>query len=579
MTVPLDEKGFGELTKVADGLSVATGRSIEIAWHPNRPGTAILLHNDAAEEIVPHLVTPDRQFRFEWQHWNTRDAEKLLSPVDLTEPAPVATMPKGPIAILDPDLEQRQSKRASQLRDCQTLLEKGCGARPPVEGTPRKIGMISYVNSEYQFQRLNSVLQEWKRNLEEFGHHHVTMRICDDSQPPFSDRIQALLQTLSETGPNRFVYTGARQKAELSQELERELRKSLSAQDAAAVASLVAGPGPTQNRNLSLQFLGSEGGLQIDHDMTAEVLTKHFDKPLPYDLLGSLEQAPRNNLSSLRFCGADDHSIESIVGAALPQARNNAWLTVESREPEAPKRIQSLEDEGMGGSLRAPMNVPSNFSPAGRISPGLRDGDLALGCVAKNIAGEPTQELGESVFHRDTAGSRWGGASLLKEFLKFATVYRVFDGLRQKGPQTSQQLSQGLQKSSSGELPATEQLWCYDSSRESVSTFLSERQSKVAELKEMLSNSNYPRSLESWAGQPLTPKLRKQSTAEIRQVIQKLEAESQEMREKLHLDQNGQIDVQALQTDLHNEVRQILHTHALALAQSQQISSTILSKE
>jgi hypothetical protein len=571
--LPVSNEGFDELVRVVDAFSVSTGQSIEIGQDPAQPDKAILVHNSAVEGVAPHLIQPNRQqFRFQWNQWNPQTRAELGT-VELDAPQ----NPLGPIAVLDPDAEAKQAQLAKRLGDFQNVLENGCGARPPAPTTPGKIGMISYVSSDYQFKRLEAVLHDWQGNLEAFGHHHVSLRLCDDSPQPFSDKIKALIQQMNEQGPNTFHYLGPEEKAQLRSQLKQDLKGELSARDAEAVATLVAGAGPTQNRNLSLQLLGSSGGLQVDHDMTAEVLTKHFEHPLPYDLLGALEAAPQDQLSSLRFSGAEDHSIDSILKAKLPSPQRADWITQENREPNAPARRDTLDDKGMGGGLRAPMHVPQGFSSGSRISPGLRDGDLALGSVAEVTGGQHPEELNRSIHHRDAAGSRWGGASLLKEFLKFATVHYVFKGLEQGGVQPRELGKQLVEASDrkADALHSFDQLWYAGTTRGAVQEFLSERGDKVNQLKDLLARSPYPSKLESWQGDKLTPKLRKQSAQEVRMIIQKLEDESQEMREKLHVGPDGHIDAQALTADLHQDVRQILRAHGLALTHSQQIAASL----
>lgn len=576
LTVPAGPSSYDELMKLVDAFSVSTGQSIEIGEDPAHPGQAILVHNGAVEKVAPELVSDQpSQFRFDWSRWND-DTQSRLGTLHLGETSRQGQN-LGPLAILDPALEARQSECSARVRDCQAILELGCGARAPGPTTPAKIGMISYVSSDYQLKRLEAVLREWKNNLEEFGHHHVSLRLCDDSPQPYGSKIKEMLLQMNESGPNSFLYLGAEEKSRLQQRVKSDLKGLISVEDASSVASLVAGAGPTQNRNLSLQLLGAEGGLQIDHDMTAEVLTKHFEQALPYDLLGALEQAPQDQLSSLRFCGAEDHAIDTILQAPLPEAKRSAWQVTENREPDKPSRVNSLDDPGMGGGLRAPMHVPKNFSQAARISPGLRDGDLALGNVAEAMAGQHPVELTQNILHRDTAGSRWGGASLLKEFLKFATVHHVFTGLPQTG-MDAQTLSANLLeriKPDTSHLPEAQNLWFYPNSTNAVNGFMSERSAKLNELKALLAQAPYPSKLESWSGQKLSAQEKKQSAREIRMIIKKLKSESDEMRAQMHLDKHGRIDAQALTADLHQDVRKLIRCHALALAHAQQIATSL----
>ena len=387
------------------------------------------------------------------------------------------------------------------------------------ERIPRQIGMIVYVDSPEALQRFHSVIHEWRENVQDFGHRNVVFRLCDDSPEPFSSKIRSLLEQQPKDAI-QFQYIGPEQKAQLRASLEQALQPALGPQDAAQVAALVGGAGATQNRNLSLQLLGKQGGLQMDHDMTPEILTSHWEDPIPFDILGSLEgESNSYGIRSFSFSGAHDVSIEHIL---------------KSDHGMAPRRIRDSEQAFMGNQVRGPMFVSKNVSQAARIAPGLRDGDLALTQVSQKVDSYSSKGLVEAVYHRDQAGGRWSGGHLMRQYL----LYECCDEAISKWVDES---AEGHpEKVGQAILKGLEQQTCWN--QVSRSSFFGRSKEALQDYYSGLP-SDHP--------------------------------ERQNIREGLFLDPNQGINTEKLNASLHEEARGLLRTHALALVHSKTIEDCL----
>jgi hypothetical protein len=419
------------------------------------------------------------------------------------------------------------TKKAEQLNPKSSVHAQACLAAslqvgeplkdaPPL---PKQIGMIAYVDSEQGVRRLASVVGEWRENLKDYGHRQVQFRLCDDSPEPFSSQIRDLLGKQSDEVV-QFEYLGPKEKAQLCQQLEQGLTPQLGQAEAARVAALMAGPGATQNRNLSMQLLGQQGGLQMDHDMTPEVLCSHWEDPIPFDILGDLRLKQNEyGLRSYSFTGAHDVSIEHILAADHAMA---------------PRRISGGLDASMGNSLRGPMFVPSQVPLAGRIAPGLRDGDLALGRVSEKVTTFGPSGLAESIYHRDQAGGRWSGGQLVRQYLLFEFCDRAISDWVAEQDQgdpvkVGQALLRGLEQN---------EKW----SGVGESSFLGRTQPVLKNYINGLPDEHPERS---------------------------------RSREQLCLNDAQEVDQGRLDDSLHAEARQVLRTQALALIHHEQIAQIL----
>lgn len=391
--------------------------------------------------------------------------------------------------------------------------------QPSVGELPNQVGMIAYVNSPDSLQRFSGVLREWRENLHDFGHHGVTFRLCDDSPEPYATQIRGLLAQQPKDSV-RFEYLGAEQKAHLRERLQQGLSSQLSPQDAAQVAALMAGPGATQNRNLSLQLLGRQGGLQMDHDMTPEVLCTHWEDPIPFDILGSLQgKGEEYGIRSYSFTGAHDVSIDHILAGG---------------ESLAPRRIRNKAEGFMGNQVRGPMFVSKNIPSAARIAPGLRDGDLALSKLSEKVTTFSSGGLSEAIYHRDQAGGRWYGGELLRQYLlyEFCTkAVSAWVGSSDEGApeKVGRALLQGLEQHPT--LSTVQDSSCFERSQSALKKYC----------------DRLP------LGHP----------------------EHERIREQLCLRDNQEMDSVSLDASLHQEARGLLRTQALALIHSRQIEEIL----
>lgn len=517
VSLPLSEPQEQEaLRNLAGCQSLAAGQHLAALPDPHQPGHFLILNNA----------------NFSWKLHEVRWGKELK--------------PETWTAAAAAKVESWNAENRPRAQALLAITQTAPEGRPPSERTPRQLAMISYVTSEEQLQRCGRVLVEWRENFQQFGHQHMQARLCDDSPEPFGSRLQELAEK------NGFIYVGPAEKAALRLELEKRLQQHMSLDDARQVAALVAGPGATQNRNLSLQMLGKSGGLQMDHDMTPEILTAYCDRPIPYDIVSRMESAPEHQISSFNFTGAMDVSIDTILAQPLGPLNRNS-------EPPAPYRMKSDTQLILGNAVRGPMHVPAKVPAAARLAPGLRDGDLALTTFSERLGGACSSGLADSVYHRDPAGGRWGGANLLRQYLIYEMVNAVAaealpwqDGGLPPA-QAGQLLLERLQ--SDKPWPTVADSACYQRGQKSLETYDQERRRGLEEVGLALQGLDSSQAA-SVAGMWKSGASVKEARAELEGLRDRLEGERGAMR---------RLQGPALDGDLQREAREVLRIQALAL--------------
>jgi hypothetical protein len=555
VSLKLSPEDTTKLSVIVDSMELSMRRGLALLPDPQQEGNTLLLGRSVG-------------YMFADLNWGLRK------------------LPGRPEALTPEAMQKIQEgcdENKSEALSCVALLKGVSEQRLPGPKTPGKVGMIAYVSSDYQLQRFGEVIEDWKSNFTDFGHHHVQFTVCDDSPEPYGTEMRKLLQQASKDSPVRFGYLGTSEKAKLRNMVADALKPSLSLQDATKVSDLVAGAGATQNRNLSLQLLGKTGGLQVDHDMTAEVLAEVSDKPIAYDILEYLErEAPQGGgLASFRFCGAYDVSIDYIASLPLPPMESQFWNASEDREPKDPEKTKGLMDEGMGQTLRAPMVVPVGADPGMRIAPGLRDGDIALDTFSRKISGVENTGLGHYVHHRDEAGSRWGAGKLMSQYLLFEMVNEsVSSWLPDEKYSPSQAGEAILEKLKTPDSwPNFERLWDYADYQQVAESYVQRRDTGLVSLNEMtaqLDSGSGDAVLQQWSGEGQAQN--KDLCQEQLQGLQKrLQSDREDMKQSMHIGLNGQMDKEALQADMQAQAADVLRTQALALIHADKIAEVLAS--
>ena len=548
--------------------SITTQQDLRVIPDPLREGRWLLCNGDLLAREFPEsrlsLDEPGEAPRFDQDRWSADLAARVE--------------------------EYSEEHRAEAVAALCQLHRPGQG-RWPGPRTPARVQWIGYVGSEHQLQRFERVVQDWSDNLKHFGHHTTPLIYCDDSPEPFATRIRQMLEAQSAATGLPLQYVGSEEKQALAANLRHRL-EALNPVDREAVVDLFVARGPTQNRNFSLQLLGPSGGLQLDHDMTAEVLVtppiqvrERFGQSqdwrkipqtgssepvaLRYDLLQTLEKAPGDRLSSLRFCGSEDMDLRHLVGAPPAKLRHRHWFGPENRDYADAKYVDHRYGTPMGGSLRSPMNVPKGWDSSSLLAPQVRDGDLAVGQTAYLVGNQRPNELLQYVHHRDQAGGRWGGGVLLYQFKTFEMVSTALSQWVQPPGQGPEAVGRAvLEALDTGEFPSLR----WEQEEWSCRYFEEYRQEHLQELQGHLDSLGTDREaehLETWKGSAEADQCRQEWSL----LKSRLEKELTDFRQRFPRNAKGKLEVGRIEKELQAAARPILRGYALALVHSQDIQA------
>lgn len=530
-------KAREDLELLARYVSITTGQWIHLLPDPAREGGFVLINSTAAKALPPEHRPAVRDARRDGFFGNDVYASSLSPEL------------RAVIDAKDASVSAELSEAARWLADPALIP-----ARTPTTQQIKQLGMIAYVTSDAELERLLQNLDRWEHSARSFGHGPLPLRLLDDSPEPFHGRIRAeLSRRNSAGGPLRYETLGPKEKEQLRRGLLKDLLrgKAFRGLKAAgltperldqALRDMFGGAtrdgwssGVAQNRNFSNLLLTGVRAFQVDHDMTPETLAASagplrkelrgefgptpFDEGLvlPTDILGFLEGAKDGAISSPTFSGGKDLAVSSMMAVSPLQpeqeqfhawsvavaqqdffrAHESAWATLSSIRIGYP---------GMGSSC-APMMIPADVGI--RFTVPTRDADLHLGETVSLHGGEPPQtRLPIAIFHRERAGSKWQGLSRL---LEDAIVSEASIGAIKSIAQHSEQLSpralgeriaEALRDPSfvSSALKTRA-----DSYRHSLQSYLSNRRAMEATLAELLellcSPAGTKEALVRWLGQ------------------------------------------------------------------------------
>jgi len=565
---------ISDLHVVSHYQAMATQQNLEIIPDPTQKERWLLYNGDLLAREFPETrlqnhILADGKPGFDSQRWTPEVAEKVM--------------------VYN---RQHHAEALSAISRVNHAPE----TRLPGPRTPAAIHMIGYVSSPHQLERFKAVLQNWTENLRVYGHRTQPLVFCDDSPEPFATELRQLLhKTGQETGLN-LIYVGQAENEQLTQVLQKRLAARLSEADIEALATLLAGRGPTQNRNFSLQLLGKSGGLQIDHDMTSEILALSpqelrndfaelhewkkipqggSDKPilLSYDILQCLEAAPQDCLSSLRFCGSNDIDLRHLIAIPTPKLERSLWLSPESRECAQPLIIQDRFGCSMGGSLRSPMNVPKNFNSTALLAPQVRDGDIAVGITSYLSLGLPSMELPLYVNHRDQAGGNWGSGELLYQYKTFEMIQHCLKHWVSQAGQGPEALGKailaGLGNNDFPSLDWTQEQWAAQMFKKYHTEAIRKLSAHIAALGTPAGDVG----VEEWNRNCIPPRSQEECRQEWTQVRQRINTELERFRSLFPC--NGEkLDHETIEASLRKTALPVLRTYALALIHGQEIRAS-----
>ena len=456
-----------DLELLARYVSITTGQWIHLLRDPAQDGGFLLINSTATKALPPEHRPAVRDARRDGFFGNDVYASSLSPEL------------RAVIDAKDASVTAELSEAARWLADPSLIP-----ARTPTTQQIKQLGMIAYVTSEAELQRLFEGLDRWEHSARSFGHGPLSLRLLDDSPQPFHTRIRAeLSRRNSAGGPLRYETLGPKEKEQLRRGLLKDLLRSKAYRGLKtagltperldqALRDMFGGAtrdrwssGVAQNRNLSNLLLTGVRAFQVDHDMTPETLVSSagplrkelrgefgpapFDEGLvlPTDILGFLEGVKDGAISSPTFSGGKDLAVSSMMATSPLQPEQeqfHAWSVAVAQqdffraEETGWATLSSIRIgyPGMGSSC-APMMIPADVGV--RFTVPTRDADLHLGETVALHGGEPPQtRLPIAIFHRERAGSKWKG---LARLLEDAIVSQASIGAIKSIAQPSEQLS------------------------------------------------------------------------------------------------------------------------------------------
>jgi len=348
--------------------------------------------------------------------------------------------------------------------------------------------MIACIRTPTQMADFADVVKIWDQNFVDFGHRGVTLRILDDSPEPFAAQLERFAKRFRGKSGMKVELLGQGKKAALRKAMltrmvssdtgKQMIADGITTKDelAQAVQTIFGSKdsrGPGVNRNLSMTLFQSQPGLQMDCDITPEVLTpsfkdaalgayvadyeelneafgiderRHRAQPttVPVDLLGYFENAGGFALTTPQISGANDGDIPTMIRTRPEPTEASATADVPvslmRRDDLNTRQVKILSSGGdpPNRETRGPVFVPSKFGPNDEYVPfsiPLRDEDLHLG-MTMEAAGVRREGTPVPMFHREQAGAKWGAKALLLWDTTMATgTWSAFQSLTAcKGP-------------------------------------------------------------------------------------------------------------------------------------------------